>query len=237
MPNETSILLLTAASVGFVHTLLGPDHYIPFIVMSKAGKWSTIKTIWVTILSGLGHVLSSVILGAIGISFGLAIGHMEIIESIRGEIAGWLLITFGLLYFIWGVRRMYKKIPHKHWHSHPEGLAHTHDHTHKGEHAHVHAKENIVNLTPWVLFTIFVFGPCEALIPVLMYPAATANNSILFLVVLIFGITTVATMLAVVLISIYGFKFLPSGKMEKYSHALAGLLIFLSGAAIQFLGL
>ena len=237
MSNEITILLITAASVGFIHTLLGPDHYIPFIVMSKAGKWSTVKTVWVTILSGVGHVLSSVVLGAIGISFGIALGHLEIIESVRGEIAGWLLISFGLIYFIWGVRRMYKKIPHKHWHSHPEGLAHSHDHTHKGEHAHVHTKENIVNLTPWILFTIFAFGPCEALIPVLMYPAATSNNMILFLVVLVFGITTIATMLSVVLISVYGIKMIPVGKFEKYSHALAGLLIFLSGAAIQFMGL
>lgn len=237
MSNEIVILLFTAASIGFVHTILGPDHYIPFIVMAKAGKWSTFKTVWVTVLSGIGHVLSSVVIGAIGISFGIAIGHLEIIESIRGEIAGWLLMSFGIIYFIWGVRRMYKNIPHKHWHSHSQGEVHNHQHNHKGEHAHVHEKENIVNLTPWILFTIFVFGPCEALIPVLMYPAAASNNTVLIAVVLVFGLATIATMLSVVLISVYGFRMIHFGKFEKFSHVLAGLLILLSGTAINFLGL
>ena len=29
-PDELVILALTAATVGVVHTLLGPDHYVPF---------------------------------------------------------------------------------------------------------------------------------------------------------------------------------------------------------------
>jgi len=33
MSNELMILLVTAASIGFFHTLLGPDHYLPFIVI------------------------------------------------------------------------------------------------------------------------------------------------------------------------------------------------------------
>jgi len=44
-------------------------------------------------------------------------------------------------------------------------------------------------------------------------------------------------MLTVVLAFFYGLSFLPLRKMEKYSHAIAGLTIFLSGGAIQFLGL
>ena len=40
MSPDISILLVTAASIGFIHTLTGPDHYLPFIVMSKARKWT-----------------------------------------------------------------------------------------------------------------------------------------------------------------------------------------------------
>ena len=87
MNQEILILVITAASFGFFHTLLGPDHYVPFIVMSKTGKWSKAKTFWVTALSGVGHVLGSVILGIIGIVLGLAIQQLTVIESYRGEIA------------------------------------------------------------------------------------------------------------------------------------------------------
>ena len=40
MSNEIAILTATAASIGFFHTLFGPDHYLPFIVMAKANNWS-----------------------------------------------------------------------------------------------------------------------------------------------------------------------------------------------------
>jgi hypothetical protein len=52
MSDSLTILLLTTGSLGFFHTIMGPDHYLPFIVMSRSGKWSNKKTIWVTILCG-----------------------------------------------------------------------------------------------------------------------------------------------------------------------------------------
>jgi sulfite exporter TauE/SafE len=88
-----------------------------------------------------------------------------------------------------------------------------------------------------VLFTIFVFGPCEPLIPVLMYPAATGSLWGVALVTIIFGSVTIATMLAVVLVASRGVSLVPMGRMERYSHALAGAAIALSGMAIVFLGL
>ena len=95
------ILIVTAISVGFIHTLLGPDHYVPFIVMAKARKWSILKTTWITIICGVGHVGSSILLGFIGIGFGIAVSHIEAFESFRGNISGWILIAFGLIYSIW----------------------------------------------------------------------------------------------------------------------------------------
>jgi len=65
MNEELTILLITAASIGFFHTLLGPDHYLPFVAISKARDWSQTKTLLLTILCGFGHVLSSIILGLI----------------------------------------------------------------------------------------------------------------------------------------------------------------------------
>ena len=62
---DQSILLLmwTAATIGFIHTLAGPDHYLPFVMMARARQWSQRKTLWITLLCGIGHVLSSVVLG------------------------------------------------------------------------------------------------------------------------------------------------------------------------------
>ena len=92
-------------------------------------------------------------------------------------------------------------------------------------------------MTPWVLFVIFLLGPCEALIPLLMFPAATRSPGALLLVTGTFGVATVGTMLTVVLAGVEGIQRLPFGKMERYAHTLAGLTILACGVAIRFLGI
>ena len=237
MSKELLILSLTAASIGFLHTLLGPDHYIPFVVMSRARRWSNIKTMWVTTLCGVGHIMSSVLLGIIGVSLGVVVAKLELVESFRGNLAAWALIAFGLVYFIWGLRKALRNIPHKHHHDHSEESDHVHTHVHSSEHVHVHSEKENINPTPWILFTIFIFGPCEPLIPILMYPAARGSIFGLLLVTAVFGVVTIITMLGVVMLSSLGINLIPFGRLEKYTHALAGLTIFLCGIAIRFLGL
>lgn len=235
MSKEIMILCVTAASMGFFHTIFGPDHYLPFIVMSKARGWSMPKTTFITFLCGLGHILSSVVLGFVGVILGIAVMKLEVFESFRGNIAAWALISFGFVYFIWGMRKALRSKEHLHGHDHEDG-AHSHHHSHFGEHAHVHDAKK-ANITPWVLFTIFVLGPCEPLIPLLMYPAAKNSIAGLFLVTAIFGGVTIITMISVVMLTSWGISFTSLGKLEKYTHALAGATICLSGLAIQFLGL
>jgi ABC-type nickel/cobalt efflux system permease component RcnA len=237
MSNELLILLSAAASIGFFHTLLGPDHYLPFIVMNRAGKWSLRKTVSITALCGIGHVLSSILLGIIGIALGIALSEVEAVESFRGGIAAWALIAFGLVYFVWGIRRALRNKPHKHLHVHEDGHDHVHTHTHTEEHVHIHEKRSAGNFSPWMLLTIFVLGPCEPLIPLLMYPAAKSSLMGLVLVTGVFSIVTVVTMLSIVLVSISGINFVPVKPLERYTHAFAGAAICLSGIAIQFFGL
>ncbi len=231
-----SVLIISAASIAFFHTLFGPDHYLPFIVIAKAKKWSMKRTFTITTLCGIGHVLSSIVLGTIGILFGLALHHIQMIESVRGDMAAYLLIAFGLVYGVWGLRKAFKNQTHSHLHFHRDGRFHIHHHTHNDEHAHIHANE-LKSLTPWILFIIFVFGPCEPLIPLFMYPAAQGQWLSLIVVTSVFSLITIATMLTVVGLSVRGLQLLPLAKFERYMHALAGFTIFLSGLAIVFLGL
>jgi len=234
MTNELSLLLITTASIGFMHTVFGPDHYVPFIAMSKAGNWSKFKTMWVTILCGIGHVGSTIVLGFLGIAFGYSVLHLQNIESYRGDIAGWLLIIFGLLYTVWGIRRAFLNKPHSHKHIHHDGIMEIHSHDHYNKHVHDETKST---MRLWFLFTIFIFGPCEPLIPVLMYPAARGTLSDVVIVCVVFGIVTIGTMLGIVFSALYGLSFVPMKKMEQYSHALGGFAILMCGIAVQFLGL
>lgn len=236
MNSEIMLLCGTAASLGFIHTALGPDHYLPFIVMARARQWSITKTAWITFLCGIGHVGSSVVLGLIGVFVGIQVMKLEAFEAFRGSIAAWLLIGFGFAYFVWGIHRAIRNRPHRHLHEHGGHDEHEHEHSHTADHTHVHDRKK-ANITPWILFTIFVFGPCEPLIPLLMYPAAESSILGTFLVAVVFSVVTIGTMLTIVLLSAWGVSFAKLGRFERYTHALAGAAICLSGAAIQFLGL
>ena len=236
MDNSIALLSVTAVSLGFIHTILGPDHYLPFIVLSQARKWTTKKTILITFLCGLGHVLSSVILGLIGIAIGISVSKLVSVESFRGNIAAWLFIAFGLVYMIISIRSLYKKRKHSHSHYHMGGDKHFHEHNHIEEHTHVH-ETDVARTTPWILFLIFVFGPCEPLIPILMYPAAENNIAGAVLVSLLFSVVTIATMMGIVLAFKLGMSRINLKPVEKYSNLIAGAMIFFSGIAIRFLGL
>jgi len=236
MDNSITLLSVTAVSIGFIHTVLGPDHYLPFIVLSEAKKWTMKKTMWITFLCGLGHVLSSVILGLTGIIVGISVNRLVEVESFRGNIAGWLFIAFGLIYMLISIRNLYRKRQHTHSHFHPGTGEHIHEHNHFGDHAHVH-ENDVVRTTPWILFLIFVFGPCEPLIPILMYPAAQNNIAGSVFVSALFSLVTIATMMGVVLAFKLGFSRINLKPVEKYSNLIAGGMIFLSGIAIQFIGL
>ena len=237
MDSQILLLASAAASIGVIHTALGPDHYIPFIALSKSQNWSKFKTIWVTALSGLGHVGSSILIGVLGYWIGITLFSLESIESIRGDIAGWLLIILGLLYTIWGFKNSINNETHTHKHFHSDGTLHDHSHGHNHfDHAHVH-QEKSSNTTPWVLFIIFVFGPCEPLIPLLIYPAASHNFFAVILISSIFAIVTIATMLIIVFLGLYGLSLIPMEKIQKHIHTLAGISILFCGIGIQFLGL
>jgi len=236
MDSSITILAVTAVSLGFLHTIFGPDHYLPFIVLSEAKKWSTRKTMLITFLCGVGHVGSSVILGIIGIAVGISVNKLVSVESFRGNIAGWLFIAFGLVYMVISIRNLIRGKTHSHTHFHPGGQQHEHEHNHLHDHVHIHDDE-IVSATPWILFLIFVFGPCEPLIPLVMYPAAKNNISGVIFVAILFSVVTIATMISIVLVFRLGLTRINLKPVEKYNHLIAGSLIFFSGVAIQFLGL
>lgn len=233
--NEAQLLLLTAAAIAFLHTILGADHYVVFTAMGKAHGWRLAKTLRVTLYCGIGHVLGSIALGSIGILLGAQLETLVRIEGVRGSLAGWALLAFGLMYFAWGMRQAGRDRRHSHAHTH-DGVVHDHEHDHHKDHAHVHAKAPR-SITPWALFIIFILGPCEALIPLFMYPAAQQNSGLVLLVAAVFGLVTLATMLACVALTTIGLEKLRLPASSRYAGAVAGLSVAACGGAIALLGL
>jgi nickel/cobalt exporter len=100
-------LPLAAASVGALHTL-APDHWMPFAALARARGWTPARAVRTTVLCGLGHVTVSAILAIAALSVGL--GAAELIGGKLASLAPALLMLFGTVYMLWGLR------PHRHRH-------------------------------------------------------------------------------------------------------------------------
>tara|TARA_B100001109_G_scaffold209531_1_gene177219 strand:- start:402 stop:1073 length:672 start_codon:yes stop_codon:yes gene_type:complete len=220
--EDQNILISTAALIAFIHTIIGPDHYLIFVALGKARDWSTLKTLKYTTICGVGHILSSVIIGFIGIFFGIELVKLVNLEESRGLLSGWMLLFFGLIYFFWGLRKI---------------RIHKNKKNVSDKHNYINSQKKAFNITPWALFIVFVLGPCEALIPLFMYPATEADMMLVFKVALVFGIVTLVTMLLSVFLLIKGLNIFKFNSFEKYSHVIAGTSIMLCAIVINFAGL
>lgn len=230
MSPDLAVLVANAALVAVIHTAIGPDHYVPFIVMAKARRWSLLRTAVMTFVCGIGHVGSSIVLGMVGFAFGAELKRLQWIESFRAEVAAWALIIVGLVYAAWGLWRVRAAAPDGHTHAHLLKL-HSYDHIHDPK------TGAEINLTPWILFVIFALGPCEPLIPLFIYPAATCGWSGAWLVAGAFSAVTIAAMLVLVLAGKFGLEQVPMRGLVRYNHALAGATIAMTGVVIRVFGL
>jgi len=223
--TETGLLIGTALFIALTHTLIGVDHYVPFIALSKSNNWTLKKTILIVLLCGIGHVLGSVILGIVGITISANISALINVENLRGTFAAYVLVAFGLVYTIYGLRAAIKNISHSHIGQDGKSFTHTHGF---GVTEHQHKKNNAL----WGLFIFFVLGPCEPLIPILMYPAATMNIFTIVMVTICFAVVTISVMLFMTILGLKGLQLLKPGKFARYAHAIAGSVILLCGIAL-----
>ena len=207
--DSLAVLLASTLTIGFVHAL-APDHWVPFVSIARAQNWSKTKLTWVTLIAGIGHVGSSVVIGLVGLVLGFSLSSLEGLESQRAQIAGLLLIGFGLAYAIWGL---------KHMRSH--------------RHHHVDTRRSV---TIWTIIAIFVLGPCEPLIP-LMFLGGAHSWSAVWLVCLVFGVVTLLMMAGQALLAYIGISLVYFKKLEHYTHTLAGLVIAVTGGMVMFLGI
>jgi sulfite exporter TauE/SafE len=232
MHSELLLLLFTAVTISCIHTFSGPDHYLPFVALSRSRGWSRPRTLMWTVICGVGHVGSSVLLGLIGITIGFSLSKLSWFEGIRGGFAAWALLMFGLGYTLWGLYQAKLNRPHKHFDINEDGSMYVFEHRH-GETV---APKDRYPVTPWVMFFIFAMGPSEPMIPLLSYPAARHSWLGITAMIIVYVIATVLTMVLMVVLGLYGIAFFKAGKIERYVHAIGGMVILVCGCGMVFLG-
>jgi uncharacterized membrane protein len=214
--NHLFFTLLTGAvTVGAIHSL-APDHWAPFAALARSRGWSAARTARATILCGFGHVTVSALLGLLALGFGIEM--IQLFGKKMEAAAGVLLIVFGLVYAVWGLRRAAGRKLHGHSHSH-------YDHIHEAK-----------RTTEWTLFALFSADPCIAVIPI-MFAAAPLGAVRVTSIVVAYEIATLATMVLLVLPARAGANLFRAKWLDVYGDACAGGFIATVGVVVGVLGI
>jgi sulfite exporter TauE/SafE len=225
MISDTLIITSSAASLGFFHTILGPDHYLPFVAMARTNGWSGYKTAGYVALCGVSHVLGTILIGLLTLGLGFALFKIENFQSIRGNFAGWFLLFLGAIYFVWGINLALKE----------RGNSTSSNQLNNPKRKF--SNSYFIRSSPFLLFLFFILGPCEPLLPLLALGSENTQYFSSFLVIMAFCLTTILTMLLCVMLFYYGFsRFSIFMKYENFMHAITGFVIFACGFSIQFFG-
>ncbi len=208
------ILVVSAISLAFFHAL-APDHWLPFTALARGNRWSMRRLAAITTIAGLGHVISSLIIGLLGLWAGWALHRGEAIEAWRGNAVIWMLVGFGVAYALWGLKH----------------AQHTHPHISVQDAVKTYAARRV-----WLLIAILIFGPCEPLIP-LMFLAYKKGMQAVWVIAAVFSAVTIAMIVGQSCLAYAGVRLIQAHWMERYAHAMAGVVITVTALAVLWLGL
>jgi len=213
-------LVLTTVITALVHTLI-PDHWLPFVLVSRAERWTIRRTVTTTAVSASLHVLLSIALAlaVVGAERGAERAVVGVAESLE-SLTGWLLLIFGVVYMGWFLLRG--------GHIHSFGM---HPH-HRPDDPEPEARRGrFKDLSGHTLTFIVGFNPCILVIPC-VYGAAQLNGLTVVAVALAFAASTIVSMVVVTLVGLKGTSRLTSPFLTRYGEAFSGALIALVGLAL-----
>lgn len=231
------LLVATVAAVGVLHTLV-PDHWAPIVVIGRQQGWSIARTARAAAIAGVGHVTTTLLLGAVlwAVGAALAVRYGHVVD-VAAAVA---LIAFGVWIGYAGWRELHEDHGHAHHghahvHRHAEGTQHVHWHEHHEEdrhavsggavvlHEHDHA---IAGRT--ALLLILGSSPMIEGIPA-FFAASTYGAELLGIMAAVFAAATTVTYVVVSTFAIAGLQRVSLGPLERYGEVLSGAFVALVG--------
>jgi ABC-type nickel/cobalt efflux system permease component RcnA len=238
----------TGFLVAFLHAAI-PTHWLPFVLASRGQGWGRGKTLAVTALAGLGHVLFTAFLGALVVWFGIETSRWT--GGILPLLAGGVLVLFGCYYI---ARQLRGRSGHHHWqlswasgHNHDHGHDHAHDHHHE-HHDHDHSDHHhdrphghaapvaVTRRSDTAailsLLALLTFSPCEGFLPVYLSGIAYGWAGFVLLSTIL-GLATVAGMMLFTALTLAGLERLRFAALERYENGIMGGLLCALGVIVM----
>jgi len=191
-----------------IHALI-PNHWLPLIAIGKTEKWTLTRTLWATVITGVAHTLSTIIIGIVVglIGYELAARYAEISETIAPAI----LIVLGAFYIFRDL---------------------------KSHHHHMHemkplADEPGQNRSRWIailtsLSIAMFLTPCIE-IEAYYFQAGTIGWTGILIVSAVYLLITLLIMLFLVYLGMSGVKTLKSHFLEHHEKAITGAVLVALG--------
>lgn len=103
-PEQPVILSLLGAgfAAAFLHAAL-PTHWLPFVLVGRAQRWSLSRLLAVTALAATAHIAATAVVGGLMVVAGLALD--ELIAGLLPHLSAALLFVFGGFYLTKGLLR------------------------------------------------------------------------------------------------------------------------------------
>jgi nickel/cobalt exporter len=202
------ITLITGSLVlSILHGII-PNHWLPVLAISKKEKWDLSETSRVTIIAGLSHAASTVLIGVLLALVGAKLA--AVVESFTAFVAPGLLVALGVFY-IW----QHSHHHHFHMHGHPEQASN---------------KTRLI----FSLASAMFFSPCFEIEAYFLVAGAEGWWLVALLAVL-YTLVTISGMVIWVRLAHRGLLRMNWHSLEHNAGIITGITLVLSGALTFFL--
>lgn len=208
-------LLLAAASVGILH-MSAPDHWATLIILGRVSKWNRTRLMGVGIMTAVGHVALSVLLGFVIVEVGIAISQQASFYITEGT--GVIMVVGGLIY---GAKELMSNESEDYEREVHEGVS--------------KREGNLGKRFRYFAVLGAALSPDLSVLPIFLL-AAPIGLAFAFDTAIVFAIASVLALLVFLLLGSAGlakaFERIPA----KYNNSLVGFVIAVVGLYILFVG-
>ena len=193
----------------FLHAAL-PTHWLPFVLVGRAQRWSLGRVMAVAVTAGLAHIASTALVGSLIVAAGLALNAW--IGGLLPHLSAALLFVFGAFYL--ARASLQKPI------------------TATGPEAEVPEPAVSDRAAFWGLVLMMAVTPGEVLLPIYL-SSATEGVAALGLLTLSFAAGTVLGMTLLSALASAGYSILRLERWARYEGAILGISLIVIGLLVM----
>lgn len=211
-PASPDSVLLSLLGGGFVAAFLHaalPTHWLPFVLVGRAQRWGTGRTLSAVVVAGLSHIVTTAVVGALIVAAGLALDQW--VSGLLPHLSAVLLFLFGAFYL---ARAMLKR---------PVTA---------GGPSLESPEPAVSNRAAFLgLVMLMALSPGEVLLPIYL-SSASEGITALSLLTVVFALGTVAGMAVFTSLASAGASILRLERWARYEGAVLGLALITLGLIV-----